>query len=511
MRSMRAFTSLLLFTTVATVAFATGCSSSSDDTAGAAGASWRTEPAASGTRLRARYVSGGGARELVGFFDTQRNEECTFQRADDGRWRCVPKASSISATTGTFSDAGCTIPVTAVAQGTCSETTQYGFESSFGGSSCIQSPAQVRKLSPASGTARYVGGPGNCNLQGGGFNTTASWVVIGDVVPWTAFVQGVETSTPGDGVTEIALVTSDGARQHLRFHIDSLDADCSYQIMADGVTRCVPEIGGSGEVVYTDSECTTPTYVVDYASSNQCGTEKNLWREPENNTACGGVRAVYSLRDGAGSAGDGGADETSEYTRRVTSSDSHTPTCTSTNAYGYSSGRRRIDANITTSLPTTDRVRSGSGRLVPALVAGPVGGALVAGPVGATLVPGWHDNERDTDCSFALASDGKQRCLPAAAQATVFFTDAACKAPSLVAVLGVGGPCTGVPRFGRVASATCPPTTRVYALGGSPHDLANASSETSPGRCATFARVNNAYDATEVDPSQFVEGAPETE
>lgn len=497
---MRALTALLVLTTLGTVAFATGCSSTDDEATGAAaGAGWRTEPAASGTRLRARYASGGGARELVGFFDTQRNEECTFQRADGGRMRCLPKASVVNVS-GTFSDAGCTIPVT-VAQGTCTEGTQYGLSYSYDGQSCIQSPAEIRRLAPASGDARYIGGPGNCSLQGGGNPNGLSFVAIGEVVPWTAFVEGVETSIPGEGVTEIALVTSDGARQHLRFHIDRFDVDCAYQIMTDGVTRCIPEGGGDGSVVYEDSECTKPAYVNDNGSSNRCRTASNLWREPENDTACGGIRAVYSLR--ASTESDGGEDGSTTYTRRVTSSDSFTPTCTSAGTYAnYGNGRRAIDANITTSLPSTDRVRSGSGRLVP---------ALVAGPDSATLVPGWHDNERDTDCTFTLASDGKQRCLPAAAQATIFFTDATCKAPSVVAVLGAGGPCTGVPRFGRVTSKTCPPTTRVYALAGAPRDLTTGSTETSPGRCATFPGVNNAFDATEVDPVQFVEGLPETE
>ena len=69
----------------------------------------------------------------------------------------------------------------------------------------------------------------------------------------------------------------------------------------------------------------------------------------------------------------------------------------------------------------------------------------------------------------------------------------------------------GAPRFGRVASKTCPVTTRVYALGKDRRSLKSASIETTPGRCPAVTGVNGAFDATEVGPSDFVEGVPVTE
>jgi hypothetical protein len=176
--------------------------------------------------------------------------------------------------------------------------------------------------------------------------------------------------------------------------------------------------------------------------------------------------------------------------------------CSSTGAgsYGGTTSRRAIEADITSSLPTAPRINAGDGRLVP---------ALVSLPGGAGLSLGWHDTERDTDCTFARASDGKLRCLPTGAQATLFHTDDACKSPGVVAVLDKV-PCTGPPRFARVATSACAPTSRLFELGAQKRDLTVASIETAPGHCPTQA-VTNALDATEVDPAGFVEGVAVTE
>jgi hypothetical protein len=58
---------------------------------------------------------------------------------------------------------------------------------------------------------------------------------------------------------------------------------------------------------------------------------------------------------------------------------------------------------------------------------------------------GWHDSQRDEDCTFTLASDGVMRCLPMTAAASAvgsgYFADAACSQP--LAFVAVVGPCNG--------------------------------------------------------------------
>lgn len=51
----------------------------------------------------------------------------------------------------------------------------------------------------------------------------------------------------------------------------------------------------------------------------------------------------------------------------------------------------------------------------------------VVGDDGSTQFLGWHDSQRDEDCSFRPAADGTQRCLPDdAAPATTYFNDTGC-------------------------------------------------------------------------------------
>jgi hypothetical protein len=484
------------------VVVATGCSSSAEDDAAsgaAAAASARGVTATSGTRLRARFTTGGGARELVGFFDTERNEECTFQRADDGRMRCLPSSFSYGEV-GMFSDAACQTPL-AVPQGACTGDATYAVSSVYE-SGCTNT-ARARSVRKVVGqaTASYVSTGGGCTAQAG-FTPSARFVALGEVIPWTAFLEAVETTVPGDQVSERVLVASDGARQHLGYRNEKLGAECTFQLMADGITRCVPDDARSGPVEYSDAACTIAVGVTGFDNGQPCGkgASSPLWiaRDP-NGGVCALTRGVYSLK----SSSTPPEERSSTYAFSSSGSgaaSSDTPSCSSASP-APSYGRRDIEADVTSTLPAVPRIDPGGGRLVRALVAR-------SGEAG--LVPGWHDNERDADCTFERASDGKLRCLPTAAPATIFFTDGECKSTSRVAVLGQA-PCTGPSRFARVTSATCPPTTRVFELGADLRDLPGASAETNPGRCVSVAGVNRAYDATEADPASFVEGVPVVE
>lgn len=51
-------------------------------------------PATSGKRLRARYYVGeDGSRQFVGWHDKERNEDCSFSVAEDGKTRCLPPSA----------------------------------------------------------------------------------------------------------------------------------------------------------------------------------------------------------------------------------------------------------------------------------------------------------------------------------------------------------------------------------------------------------------------------------
>jgi hypothetical protein len=74
--------------------------------------------AVSGARLQARvWVAEDGAREFLGWFDTERHEACDFQYAGDGLVRCLPQ--NAATIIGYFADAACTEPL---AQSLCAAT-----------------------------------------------------------------------------------------------------------------------------------------------------------------------------------------------------------------------------------------------------------------------------------------------------------------------------------------------------------------------------------------------------
>lgn len=76
----------------------------------------------SGSRIKARTLNTpDGAKTFVGWHDVQRNEDCVFLPAGDGKQRCLPLSGVIiSATSTEFADPACTIP--AVAAPTCPTT-----------------------------------------------------------------------------------------------------------------------------------------------------------------------------------------------------------------------------------------------------------------------------------------------------------------------------------------------------------------------------------------------------
>jgi hypothetical protein len=466
-----------------------GCSATDE----AAPETWRTSEGASGTRLRARFLTAGDVREHAGFFDTRRAEECTFQAAEGEHVRCLPPTQSYVAGTAFFADPACKTPIAAFGPQGCG-TAKYAIATAYDPTTCAQAPLELRRvLGPA--TVFQNAGTGCAPVQ-------TPLVTVGDVVPWTEFVEGVPTSTPGatDALGESLLVGDDGARQHVGFRSTKLDENCVFQVMADGVARCVPE-GRRGPVYFSDAACVTPTAVLVNGGAS-CGRptpEHFLLPDPSAlGASCDALRGVHELVEYAASA------SSELYLYNPTTSTTTDATCSSVSSLGgaYGQERRGLGADLTPSLPVATRVSGRSGRLVP---------ALVSKDDTRTLEPGWHDNERDTDCTFMVASDGRTRCLPTGGQARLFFGDNACKAPSRVAA--PTKPSCGAPgsAFALVTSGTCPSTTRVFALGTERRDLPSASTETAPGRCVRVTSLSGGLDATEIDPTQFVEGTLVTE
>ena len=480
--------SVLAFVSV--LAATASCSSTEES----APETWKASTAASGTRLRARFLTAGDVREHAGFYDTQRAEECTFQAAEGDHMRCLPPTQSYVAGATFFADPACKTPITAFPQQGCS-TAKYAIATSYDQATCAQAPLELRRvLGPA--TVFQNAGTGCAPLA-------TPLVTVGDVVPWTEFVEGVSTPMPGatDALGETLLVGDDGARQHVGFRSTKLDEKCAFQVMADGVARCVPG-GRSGPVFFSDAACLTAAAAIVNSGGSCAKPQPERFLLPDSSAAgasCNALRGVHELVEYAGSA----SSELYLYNPSHVA-ELRAPCAAPCRRSAAATARSGVRSGpiLTPSLPVATRVSGRSGRLVP---------ALVSKDDTRTLEPGWHDNERNTDCTFMVASDGKARCLPTGGQALIFFGDDACKSQSRVAASTK--PSCGAPgsAFALVTSSTCPVTTRVFALGTERRDLPSASTETAPGRCVRVASLTGGFDATEVDPAQFVEGALVTE
>lgn len=143
-----------------------------NDTSGSNGTSGTEEPGPSvldpvaealaedGSRLRARfYRATDGSKQWAGaWWDSAREEECTFRRASDGKLRCLPATSGGS--TGYFANSTCTEPLYLV-QGVCAaEPVRFFTRTPTAGCNYPELYAAGAEYTSAQ---MYAGEPGNCS------------------------------------------------------------------------------------------------------------------------------------------------------------------------------------------------------------------------------------------------------------------------------------------------------------------------------------------------------------
>ena len=510
--AMRASFAFLAFV----LACSTGCSSSTNSGPAPAAlasvngaANTATSPTAqSGSRLRAKYVGSGDSRQLVGFFDNQRQEDCAFQPAEGGRIRCLPTNMTVATGgAGGFSDASCTIS-TAPAPTTGCAAPAYAMVEQYDESTCGIAPYQIHKVLPASAPL-YLQTASSCALAPAGTPFAPNVLRLGESISWAEFAEGTVANIAG-ALTERRLSTTDGASATYGYHLDDLEADCRFRVMSDGNARCVPE-ALTGPVLYADGNCSEPSAITYYGNSPTpigagCAAPSGPLLYVADGSkggdtytskiSCSGINAVYKVLD------TGTSDTLYE---ALTPTETNHATCSSSSNYYQSSYTRKLGDNITAALPAAARNGSGSGRIVSALVES-TGADRVS-----VLVPGFHDTQLDIDCTFETATDGKLRCLPTAPAAQLFFADLSCMSSSSIAVLGPDCTTSGDKRYGRTTSTSCPATTTVYALSDTSKDYTQGSALTGPSRCAQVSGINSGFDATIADPAQFAEGVFTTE
>jgi hypothetical protein len=131
----------------------------------------------------------------------------------------------------------------------------------------------------------------------------------------------------------------------------------------------------------------------------------------------------------------------------------------------------------------------------------------MTGSDGSRELVGWHDREQNVKCRYGLMSDGTQRCIPILSyDVAVLFSDGACTQPVFKS------DCKVPSTFGyaQSAGASCDyaVTYRVFKrVSDSPITVPYAWTLTSSGNCAYLgASTSQVYSATELKPSDFVQG-----
>lgn len=154
-----------------------------------------TEPGAgegsptSGTRLKQRVQKGAdGSKAFVGWYDSQREEECTFMKASDNKLRCLPNVPY--ANLSYYSNDTCTSPVALVAKGCAApkHVLQQVESDKCSATRAVEVRYTTNKLGDTAQV--YVKGPGTCTAtaQPG----TSDFYGVGAVVQPTDFVEGFE-------------------------------------------------------------------------------------------------------------------------------------------------------------------------------------------------------------------------------------------------------------------------------------------------------------------------------
>lgn len=150
----------------------------------------------SGTRLKAKYITGddGSKAYLPGvWYDSERQEDCTFVRAADGQQRCLPTANTVTISPTYFSDVICTHPIASAPTG-C--TPQYVV--SYDAASCSGADSltyHLHAISVAMNLATlYSKGPGGCT--GSAAPAGYKYYAPQGEVPAASFVGGTVKTDP---------------------------------------------------------------------------------------------------------------------------------------------------------------------------------------------------------------------------------------------------------------------------------------------------------------------------
>lgn len=226
----------------------------------------------SGSRLKARYLEGGGTKVFLAFHDTERDEDCNFGIGGHGLGAilgpggvgyCLPIERPWDAG---FADPSCTEKLVHTGEGTA--PTVVVVEPEY---SCSEFPTVFSIAEPYAGTLYGFDQDGKC----ASFGPAGSGVKrVGAEVPLERFVRAEETiESAGGRMSRVVLVSDDGARLTTTAYDDERSEPVLVSWASDPAdARWTPRnlaynygegsLGTPG-TVYVDPGCTRPTGIKD--------------------------------------------------------------------------------------------------------------------------------------------------------------------------------------------------------------------------------------------------------
>ncbi|HUS65570.1 MAG TPA: hypothetical protein VMZ28_13560 [Kofleriaceae bacterium] len=243
----------------------------------------------SGTRLKRVVLDHGGEdADFLRFVDTAYGSgvTCTFQKAYDGSFRCLPSQGSDAVFTGgirLWTNASCTAQIVEVAyEGTPTSFVVFDFPSYdvCGGSATLRYHQAGSRL-PYDGdeTVYEKDQNGACVARLSYFNR--SYYNLGAEIPPSSFVGAEEKYSSYGRLGVHYAEADDGSRwcdHGTTRDTTRSDESCSPSLAEDGELRCLPS-SNPQSTLYASSNCTTGATIA-AAVGTTCGPVSNYVREP---------------------------------------------------------------------------------------------------------------------------------------------------------------------------------------------------------------------------------------
>ena len=250
---------------------------------------------ASGTRLKAHYLDGGGgARALLAFHDSLLDIACNFVETAVGQYACLPIAQTIY-----FADAGCTAPTFAASSCPNVPAPVAGELVSAPSVDCTAQVAPFsldsQQMQAAAFSLSTYGGCASSSMSSPA--AQAAWTTRPE--PLARFVHGTLSVVGAAGGLQATRITGDDGA-YTALELLSARRPCT-PITFGIVERCVPEpLAQQYGDAYADSSCTDANVAIaSLTPAQQCAaaSPQYLVESTSSSDACTVESAVYTLGD----------------------------------------------------------------------------------------------------------------------------------------------------------------------------------------------------------------------